>query len=125
MSSIRSKNTKLEDTITKELWRRGFRFRKNVKDLLGKPDIAIKNKKVVIFIDSCFWHGCETHGREPETNTEYWSKKLTRNKNRDNEVARYYNQIGWNILRVWEHEVKADFNGVIEKIANFIDKSTK
>ncbi|WP_356948169.1 hypothetical protein [Fictibacillus fluitans] len=71
MRSIKSVS-KLEEIVSKELWRRGFRFRRNVKDLFGKPDFAIKKYKVVIFIDSCFWHNCPVHGHLPKTNVEYW-----------------------------------------------------
>lgn len=73
MQAIKSRS-KLEDKVTKELWNRGIRFRKNVKGLFGKPDIAIKKHKIVIFIDSCFWHACEKHGNKPKSNTEYWEK---------------------------------------------------
>lgn len=55
MSAIRSTHTKHEDMVTKELWKRGIRFRKNTADLKGKPDISIKKYKIIIFIDSCFW----------------------------------------------------------------------
>jgi DNA mismatch endonuclease (patch repair protein) len=120
MKAIRS-ISKLEEKISKELWSKGVRFRRNVKDLHGKPDIAIKKYKVVIFIDSCFWHGCELHGNYPKTNIDYWLQKLQRNKARDREVSNYYESSGWNILRIWEHEVKEDFNKVVEKIANFIN----
>ncbi len=89
MQAIKSKS-KLEDKVTKELWRRGYRFRKNTRNLFGKPDISIKKYKVVIFIDSCFWHSCPIHGNSPKTNSEFWIKKLNRNRERDEEVNRYY-----------------------------------
>jgi len=125
MQSIRSSHTKLEEVITKELWNRGIRFRKNVKNLYGKPDIAIKKYKVVIFIDSCFWHGCELHGNMPETNQEYWRKKLIRNKQRDIEVTEYYLRKGWYILRIWEHEINSDPQSTIQKIIDHIQKAKK
>ncbi|WHX41180.1 very short patch repair endonuclease [Mesobacillus sp. AQ2] len=124
---IRSKNMRaiksvsmMENTITKELWREGVRFRRNVKDLKGKPDIAIKKYKIVIFIDSCFWHACPLHGNMPKTNTDFWKKKLERNTNRDKEITDYYIKNGWSVMRIWEHEVKKDFNKVIENIISFI-----
>ncbi|MCA1056968.1 very short patch repair endonuclease [Rossellomorea aquimaris] len=119
MKSIKSRS-KLEDKVSKEMWKRGYRFRKNVKTLKGKPDIAIKKYKVVIFIDSCFWHFCHLHGRYPKTNPEFWRKKLDRNKERDQEVNEYFSEKGWHILRVWEHEITEDFIGTINKIENFI-----
>jgi len=120
MSSIRSKHTKLEDKVTKELWHRGLRIRKNVSGLFGNPDIAIKKKKLVVFIDSCFWHECPLHGKRPESNVDYWNKKLDRNKKRDIEVNEYYNRIGWEVLRIWEHEITDDFILALEKIENYL-----
>jgi DNA mismatch endonuclease, patch repair protein len=118
MKAIKSQSA-LENRVSKALWKMGFRYRKNVK-LLGKPDIAIKKYKIVIFIDSCFWHCCPDHGNMPKSNQDYWQKKLDRNRRRDVEVNSYYRGNGWNILRVWEHEFKKDFNQTIIKIATFI-----
>ncbi|MFC5452188.1 very short patch repair endonuclease [Paenibacillus aestuarii] len=120
MSAIRSTHTKLEDKVTNELWKRGLRFRKNVKDLKGKPDIAIKKYKTVIFIDSCFWHGCELHGHIPKSNIEFWESKIHRNKARDLETTLYYTNKDWHVLRIWEHEINADINSTIERIIEFV-----
>jgi DNA mismatch endonuclease, patch repair protein len=120
MRAIKSQSA-LENKVSKELWRLGFRFRKNAK-LFGKPDISIKKFKIVIFIDSCFWHCCPIHGNMPKSNIDYWEKKLERNKLRDIEVDKYYFDKGWNVLRVWEHEFKEDFNRAVNKIASFIQE---
>ena len=120
MKAIKSQSS-LENRVSKALWKMGFRFRKNV-NLLGKPDIALKKYKIVIFIDSCFWHCCPIHGNMPKSNQDYWQNKLDRNRNRDIEVNTYYRENEWNILRVWEHEFKGDFNLAINKIAYFIRK---
>jgi DNA mismatch endonuclease, patch repair protein len=120
MQAIKAQS-KLENTVTSELWQRGIRFRKNVKSLYGRPDISIKKYKVVIFIDSCFWHACPIHGNLPKTNTDYWKNKLYRNKKRDNEVNEYYSKKGWNILRIWEHELKNNFLFTLNSIVNFIN----
>lgn len=125
MQSVKSKNTKLENAIIKELWRRGLRFRRNVKELPGKPDIAIKKYKVVIFIDSCYWHGCDLHCRLPQTNRDYWVNKIEANKARDASITGYYNSNGWNILRIWEHRLKDDFIDTIEEVLEFINKAKK
>lgn len=121
MSHIKSTNTKIEKDITKALWNLGYRFRKNAKSLPGKPDIAIKKHKVVIFLDSCFWHKCPEHFKKPKSNLEYWEPKIKRNIERDAEINSYYQQKNWHILRIWEHEVKKDFNNTLEKIKNFIE----
>ena len=121
MTHIKSSNTKIEKDITKALWNLGYRFRKNVKGLPGKPDIAIKKYKIVIFLDSCFWHKCPEHFKKPKSNLEYWEPKIKRNVERDAEINSYYQQKNWHILRIWEHEVKKDFDNTLLKIRNFIE----
>jgi len=121
MKAIKSSDTKLEKVVFKELWKKGIRFRKNVKDLFGNPDIAIKKYKIVIFIDSCFWHGCKKHCRIPCSSQEYWCSKIERNKRRDKEVNKYYKVNDWKILRIWEHSINSDFQGTIFKILEFIN----
>ncbi|MBT2641917.1 very short patch repair endonuclease [Bacillus sp. ISL-41] len=123
MKAIKSVS-KLEQRVTKALWNKGFRFRKNSK-LFGRPDISISKYKIVIFIDSCFWHVCPQHSNMPKNNEEFWRKKLTRNMARDEEVNEYYLKRDWNVLRIWEHEIKKDFEGTIDKIEQFIINSKK
>lgn len=120
MGRVRGKNTKLEQSVSKILWRKGFRFRKNVLSLFGKPDIAIKKYKVVVFIDSCFWHGCKNHFKLPKKNIDYWKKKIARNIERDDEVTLYYKNLDWTLIRVWEHELKNHFALVIYHICRAI-----
>lgn len=122
MKSIKS-ISKLESIVSKKLWGKGYRFRRNTKDLLGKPDISIKKYKVVIFIDSCFWHLCPEHGKLPKTNLSYWKPKLERNVQRDLEVNNYYEEKGWNIKRIWEHEIKNDLDRVIKECCDYIDSA--
>lgn len=122
MTNIRSTNTKIEKDVTKALWNLGYRFRKNVKTLPGKPDIAIQKYKIVIFLDSCFWHKCPEHFKKPKPNLEYWEPKIKRNIERDAEINQYYKDNNWHILRIWEHEIKkTNFQNTIEKIKNFIE----
>lgn len=119
MKSIKGQSL-LENEVSKALWHKGVRFRKNVRSLFGNPDISIKKYKIVIFIDSCFWHACPIHGNTPKSNTDFWKDKLKRNKERDLEVSAYYNDKGWSVIRIWEHELKEDFDGVIERIYQII-----
>ncbi|MEC1356515.1 very short patch repair endonuclease [Bacillus sonorensis] len=123
MKAIRSQS-KLENIFTKALWKKGYRFRKNSKTLFGKPDISIKKYKIVIFIDSCFWHVCPLHSNEPKSNQDYWKSKLLRNQQRDKKVNEYYRENGWHIKRIWEHEIKEDFDKAIADTCDFIDKVT-
>lgn len=87
---------------------------------MGSPDIAIKRYQVVVFIDSCFWHGCPIHFQTPKTNTEFWVNKIARNKARDELVTAHYKSSDWKILRIWEHELKDDFQSAVERISDFI-----
>lgn len=106
MSRVRSKETKMEIVFRKALWQKGFRYRKNSADYFGKPDIVLKKYKTVIFLDSCFWHGCKKHLRLPATNKKYWIIKIEKNKKRDKKVNKYYKKIKWNVIRIWEHDLK-------------------
>ncbi len=120
MSAIKSTHTKMEDKVCYALWNRGLRFRKNVNTLPGKPDIAIKKHKLVIFLDSCFWHKCPKHFKQPKSNLEYWIPKIDRNVNRDKEINKFYSEHNWHLMRIWEHEIKKDFDSTINKIEQFI-----
>lgn len=106
MSKVKSKNSKLEIAFGKLLWSQGFRYRKNSKKYFGTPDFVLKKYKTVIFIDSCFWHGCKKHFKLPATNRQFWKQKIENNVKRDQEVSGYYKKEGWNIIRFWEHELK-------------------
>ena len=115
MQAIKSKS-KLEEVVSKELWKKNIRFRRNVRDLPGRPDIAIKKYKIVIFIDSCFWHYCPIHGRIPDTNSEFWKKKLEGNRIHDDKINEYYKNINWKVVRIWEHDIHDNLEEVIKKI---------
>ncbi|WP_319468422.1 very short patch repair endonuclease [uncultured Trichococcus sp.] len=120
MQAIKS-HSKLEELVTKELWKKGVRYRRNSHELLGKPDVSIKKYRLVIFIDSCFWHSCPIHGKVPKTNVEFWEKKLRKNKERDNLVNNYYRTNGWHVIRIWEHEIHENLEVVIENIITTIN----
>ena len=120
MSSVKSTDTKLEEEFRKELWSTGLRYRKNPKGYYGKPDLVFKNKKIVVCIDSCFWHGCKTHLRLPKSNRKYWVSKIERNKKRDRVVNKHYKKIGWEIIRVWEHDILKDIKKSAKRVAQLI-----
>lgn len=110
MSQIRSTDSKPEVIVRKYLFSKGLRYRKNVKELPGKPDIVLKKYKTVIFVNGCFWHahqGCK-YFVMPKSNIEYWNTKITRNTERDNTNYEKLNDMGWNVLIVWECELKKD-----------------
>ena len=79
-------------------WRRGSK-------LTGKPDFVFPKLRLAVFVDGCFWHGCPRHGTKPKTNAAFWRRKIARNRARDAEVNRALRQLGWRVLRIWEHEL--------------------
>lgn len=110
MSRIRSTNSKPEDIVRKYLFLKGLRYRKNVKTLPGKPDVVLKKYKTVIFVNGCFWHGHQgcKYFVMPKSNTEYWNKKITGNVERDKNVIVRLEELGWNVITVWECQLKKD-----------------
>jgi DNA mismatch endonuclease (patch repair protein) len=107
MSHISGKETKPEILVRKFLFSHGFRFRKNVKDLPGKPDIVLPKYKTVIFIHGCFWHGhtCR-RGALPTTNIEFWTTKIDGNIERDKQNVLKLEKQGWNVIVIWQCEIK-------------------
>jgi len=116
MSRIRGKNTKPELLLRKALWLRGLRYRlKN--SLPGRPDIVYPGRHLVIFVDGCFWHGCPDHYQMPEVNRTFWEEKMLKTKARDKEVNRMLKQNGWKVLRFWEHEIKINLSGCVDRVS--------
>ena len=104
MASIHSKNTKPEMMVRRYLFACGFRYRVNCRRLSGTPDIVLRKYRTCIFVNGCFWHGhenCDKY-RLPKTNVEFWSQKITRNKQRDVEVQHLLARMGWHVMTVWE-----------------------
>ena len=108
MRAIKSKDTKPEVMVRSMLHRAGYRFRKNVATLPGKPDIVLPKYKTVIFVHGCFWHrhrGCK-QATTPKTRTEWWQKKFERNVSNDRKHARQLRKLGWHVITVWECQLK-------------------
>lgn len=125
MSKVSGKDTKPEILVRKYLFSHGFRYRKNAKNLPGKPDIVLPKYKTIIFIHGCFWHGhegCES-AKLPASNIEYWTKKVSSNINRDSQNVEALKTLGWNVIVVWECELKtkcreARLNTLVQEIKN-------
>jgi DNA mismatch endonuclease (patch repair protein) len=123
MSRIKGKNTKPEMLVRKYLFAHGFRYRLNVKDLPGKPDIVLPKYKTVIFINGCFCHGhkgCK-YFVVPKTRTEWWLNKIKGTQKRDREAEIELNVLGWKVITLWECELKPDriedtLNSLIENL---------
>ena len=110
MSRIRNKDTKPEELVRKYLFAQGFRYRKNDARLPGKPDIVLPKYKTVIFVNGCFWHkheGCK-YFVWPQNNADFWKKKIESNVVRDTKNYQLLEDLGWNVLTVWECELKSN-----------------
>jgi len=118
MSHIRSKNTIPEEIVRKYLFSKGFRYRKNVRQLPGCPDIVLPKYNTVIFVNGCFWHmhNCKRFVW-PVSNEEYWHNKILRNVERDKTNYEKLSELGWKIILVWECELKkATVEGRLSKL---------
>ena len=118
MSRIKSKDSKIEVSFRNKLWEQGFRYSKNSAKYFGKPDVVLFKHKTIIFIDSCFWHGCKKHCRIPAVRKKYWTGKISKNKERDKEVSKHYKKLDWRILRIWEHDIKKNTQKTIKSVSD-------
>jgi len=120
MRKIKSKNTKAEVILRKSLWTLGIRYRLNVTKLPGKPDIVIGKKKIIIFIDGEFWHGYKWEEKKLKikANKEYWIPKIERTIRRDTLNTQKLTEMGYFVLRFWEHEIKKNLQECLSKIIN-------
>ena len=127
MQAIRSKDTSIELRLRKALWERGIRYRKNYKELIGKPDIAITKYRIAIFCDSDYWHGYDWENRNQriKSNREYWIPKIERNMARDQEVNEALERDGWTVLRFWEWQIKKQLDICVDEILAAVSAKQK
>lgn len=116
MKNIRSKDTLPERIIMDELNSRNISYIKHDSNLVGKPDIVFNREKVIVFIDSDFWHKHPDRFTMPKTNQEYWINKIEKNVERDNKVTKDLIDAGWNVIRLWEFDIKHDKAVCLNKI---------
>ena len=117
MASIRGKDTLPELIIRRQLWYLGKRYRKHDRSVSGTPDLSNKGKKIAVFIDGCFWHGCSECYKEPTSNVSYWREKLQYNKKRREKVTKLLHAKGWTVVQYWEHEALSQPGIVAREIA--------
>jgi len=110
------KDTSIETTVRSALHKRGLRFRKHVKELPGKPDIVFTKAKIAVFIDGDFWHGYGFSKWRDRLSSDYWRVKISKNRVRDVKNHLALRAAGWRVIRVWEHSIKKDFEGVVNRI---------
>ena len=124
MRHIKSKDTSIEVKLRKELWSRGYRYRKNVSNLPGKPDIVLTKYKIAIFCDSEFFHGKNWEVLKPRleksNNADYWVKKISRNMERDNEINKKLLFMGWTVIRFWGKDILKNIDDCISVIEDVI-----
>ena len=122
MQHVRNKDSEIELKLRRELWRNGFRYRKNVREIFGCPDIVFKKLKIAVFVDSEFWHGYDWENRKNDfkSNRDFWIKKIERNIQRDKEVNERLIAEGWTVLRFFGREIKKDVTKCVLKIAEII-----
>ncbi|NOX48541.1 MAG: very short patch repair endonuclease [Chlorobi bacterium] len=124
MSKIRGKDTKPEVMFRKALWARGYRYRKNVKKLPGKPDVVLRKFKLAIFIDGEFWHGhnWEEKKKSIKSNRAFWIPKIERNMQRDEQVEEELKDMDFTVFRFWEQQIKKDLGTCLEEVVEYIER---
>ena len=120
MQHIKSNNTKIEVLLRKALWKKGYRFRKNYKELPGKPDIVLTKYKIAIFCDGEFFHGKDWEVLKPRleksNNSEFWISKISRNRERDDEINKKLLFLGWTVIRFWGNDIKKNTEECVKVI---------
>ena len=124
MSRIRGKDTSIEKMLSRALWHRGLRFRKNSSAIYGHPDISIRKYKIAIFCDGDFWHGYDWENRKEDikSNRDYWIPKIERNIAKDEETNHVLTAMGYHVIRVWEHEIRNSLPDVVSMIVRTIEE---
>lgn len=120
MSRVKNKDTNIEKLVRSELHKQGYRFRKNVRNLPGSPDIVFSKIKLAIFIDGDFWHGYRFPAWEHKV-SDFWKNKIRTNRERDQKNFKKLRKMGWRVLRIWQHEIKKDQEKCLEKIITYIE----
>ena len=126
MASIHSEDTRPEQAVRRELWHRGYRFRKCVRTLPGTPDIVLPKYRTCIFVNGSFWHGHKGCSKfvMPKTRTEFWVNKIARNQERDLVNIQRLESIGWSAITVWECELgKSSIENTMEKIESMLEEN--
>lgn len=125
MSKIRGKDTNIEMLVRRYLYARGYRYRKNYKELPGTPDIALTRYKIAIFINGCFWHGhdnCKLYV-VPKSRTEFWTRKVEMNRARDSRNQEELTAMGWQVIILWECELGRNFDTTMINLQEKIKQS--
>ena len=119
MAKVRQKGTDAEIALRRELYRRGLRYRIDY-EVMKKPrrvaDVAFPGLRIAVFVDGCFWHGCPEHATWPKQNAEFWRQKIETNRLRDADTNSRLLEVGWTVLRFWEHEPPTEAVDIVVKM---------
>ena len=124
MSRIRGRGNKATELVLMQLFRQhGITgWRRNQK-VFGKPDFLFRRNRLALFVDGCFWHGCPKHCKIPVGNRAFWKKKFAANKARDRRVNRALRRLGWQVVRIWEHDLAKRREACVQKIQDVMNSS--
>lgn len=122
MSSIRGTgNASTEWALRARLVAEGMSGFTLHADLPGSPDFAFPDERVAVFTDGCFWHGCPQHHNKPDNNSSFWTEKIQRNKERDRRVTDQLENAGWEVIRIWEHELVNSPEDAVERVREAVE----
>lgn len=124
MQHIKSKDSKIEVTLRLALWKKGLRYRKNVRSIFGCPDIAFIGLKIAVFCDSEFWHGYDWENRKHDfkSHQDFWISKIERNMARDKEVNEKLTAEGWTVIRFFGNEIKKNLENCVQIVLNAVNQ---
>jgi DNA mismatch endonuclease (patch repair protein) len=123
MKRVRQSDTVLELTFRRALWAHGLRYRIHLNGVEGKPDLGLRGRRVAVFIDGCFWHGCPTCKNCPATNHKFWVQKFQYNRERRVEVKAKLERMGWTVVEVWGHEIERNLDVAVDRVASALQGS--
>jgi DNA mismatch endonuclease (patch repair protein) len=120
MARIRGQNTGPERRLRSALWAAGLRFRIHATTPVGRPDVVFPSRRLAIFVDGCFWHGCPLHYVRPRSRTDHWALKLRINVDRDRRQTLELERLDWCVLRIWEHQVYEELPQLVNRIREIL-----
>jgi DNA mismatch endonuclease, patch repair protein len=123
MSRIRRQDTEPERRLRSALWADGLRFRVHFATPGSRPDVVFPRKRVAVFVDGCFWHGCPSHYVRPRSRLDHWARKLRTNVERDRRQILELERLGWYVMRVWEHQVYEGLPEVVQRVREALEGS--
>ena len=117
MSRVHGRGNKdTELALVKMFRQHGITGWRRHQSIFGRPDFIFRRRKVAVYVDGCFWHGCPKCHRRPKSNRKFWDAKITQNRKRDRKVSRKLRRLGWRVVRIWEHDLAKRGGACIQRI---------